>query len=384
MLNHSDLDVMLHALQQSSRKLLEWQRSKCDNVDASSSSLKLAEELDIVVEEINIVSKKVIQQQEHLVLLNKKMVSQQINQQEQFDFAQLACVNTRPDGIMLQVNRAAAQLFNKSPDYLVGKPLSACLSFKSRRAYWQQLHQNQEQSTEQVLQLEPCGCEAMDAVFKATSFSDGNGGSLIQWTIQPLGAEQSVPGVAPESTKPAVTFAKGTVIPLTTSKLWVVQQGLVKLTVTCESGDEVLLGLVAPGRLIGGSYALLPTYCATVLSGQAQLVDFSADDPTYARLQPMLSNAVQQRLQQAEQLLWAMGHRRVEDRIYHFLQVLTQEFGEPVQEGSRITVRLTHQEIADACCTTRVTTTRVLNRLIRDGKLLLDDQRCLILLNGLL
>ena len=46
-----------------------------------------------------------------------------------------------------------------------------------------------------------------------------------------------------------------------------------------------------------------------------------------------------------------------------FLELLAKDSGEPCEAGLRLNLRLTHQEIASALSTTRVTVTRVLGQL---------------------
>ncbi|MBD0389054.1 MAG: Crp/Fnr family transcriptional regulator, partial [Nostoc sp. C3-bin3] len=60
---------------------------------------------------------------------------------------------------------------------------------------------------------------------------------------------------------------------------------------------------------------------------------------------------------------------RVQERLQNLLQILKGEIGETVPQGTRLSVRFTHEEIASACCTTRVTITRLMGIL---------EQLCLI------
>ena len=73
-----------------------------------------------------------------------------------------------------------------------------------------------------------------------------------------------------------------------------------------------------------------------------------------------LAKAMAARYRQAESLLALLGLRRVEERVRGFLELLAKDFGEPCEAGLRLNLRLTHQEIASALSTTRVTVTRVL------------------------
>nr|WP_330359399.1 helix-turn-helix domain-containing protein [Moorena bouillonii] len=67
-------------------------------------------------------------------------------------------------------------------------------------------------------------------------------------------------------------------------------------------------------------------------------------------------------MRQTEILLAISGQRRVEVRLQHLLLLLKREVGEPVPEGIRIGMRLTHQDLANAIGTTRVTITRLLSK----------------------
>ena len=60
-------------------------------------------------------------------------------------------------------------------------------------------------------------------------------------------------------------------------------------------------------------------------------------------------------------------------------ELLAKDFGEPCEAGLRLNLRLTHQEIASALSTTRVTVTRVLGQLRDEGWLQIDASRHLVL-----
>ena len=62
-----------------------------------------------------------------------------------------------------------------------------------------------------------------------------------------------------------------------------------------------------------------------------------------------------------------------------FLELLAQDYGRPCEQGLMLTLRLTHQEIADALSTTRVTVTRVMGILKDEGWLLYDKDSQIIL-----
>ncbi|WP_366510831.1 Crp/Fnr family transcriptional regulator [Moorena sp. SIO3F7] len=85
------------------------------------------------------------------------------------------------------------------------------------------------------------------------------------------------------------------------------------------------------------------------------------------------------RMRQTEILLAISGQRRVEVRLQHLLLLLKREVGEPVPEGIRIGMRLTHQDLANAIGTTRVTVTRLLTKFKNEGAITVDSVRHIIL-----
>lgn len=135
--------------------------------------------------------------------------------------------------------------------------------------------------------------------------------------------------------------------------------------------------------LFGASLTALKTYQATAMSKQVQLVEFSlaeiASDPHLAQT---FFEQINRRLKQTELLLAIFAKRRVQDRLQHLLLLLQQEIGEFHSEGTRLKVRLTHEDFANACSTTRVTMTRLLLRLQQEGKIAFDCDRHLILKYG--
>ena len=126
----------------------------------------------------------------------------------------------------------------------------------------------------------------------------------------------------------------------------------------------------------------LETYQAKALS-DVYLIWYSIGEiensPTLAKeILPQLTR----RLRQVEGMLAIAGYRRVEERLRQLLLLLQQEIGQNVAEGTRIIVRLTHQDIANAINTSRVTVTRLLGQFKKKGVISFDSQRHLIIRHG--
>ncbi|MCP9792645.1 Crp/Fnr family transcriptional regulator [Vulcanococcus limneticus] len=175
-----------------------------------------------------------------------------------------------------------------------------------------------------------------------------------------------------------VHLSAGSRVPLLRNSLWLVARGMVKLSCITEQGDDLVLGLAGPNEPFGAPLTNLDLYEATTLCDSDLLcipLDEVEETPHIAR---SLVTAMASRMRQSEALIALLGLRRVEERVRGFLELLAQEYGQPCEQGLRLNLRLTHQDIAAALSTTRVTVTRVLGMLREEGWLQLDGQRQLV------
>jgi CRP-like cAMP-binding protein len=165
------------------------------------------------------------------------------------------------------------------------------------------------------------------------------------------------------------TFRKGQTIPLYDNDIWLVYRGVVQLTTLYPSGDEAILGLISPLMPFGIPLSLLQTYSATAINEvDAMRIPWREVQQSPELMECLLGQMVR-RLQQSEALSAIASHRRVEDRLLEFLQLLKRDLSQPTAQGHRLIIRLTHQHFANAIGTTRVTITRLLGQL-RDRNLI--------------
>ncbi|NEP23165.1 Crp/Fnr family transcriptional regulator [Moorena sp. SIO3I6] len=174
-------------------------------------------------------------------------------------------------------------------------------------------------------------------------------------------------------------YARGEQIPLVAQGVWEVDEGRVQLSTLSPEGEEIWLGWAESSAFFGNWFSVLSTYQAIALS-DVRLKWYSLaeinNSPYIA--QTILPQLVR-RMRQTEILLAISGQRRVEVRLQHLLLLLKREVGEPVPEGIRIGMRLTHQDLANAIGTTRVTVTRLLTKFKNEGAITVDSVRHIIL-----
>ena len=176
-----------------------------------------------------------------------------------------------------------------------------------------------------------------------------------------------------------VHLPAGSRVPLLKKSVWLVVRGMVKLSAISVQGDELLLGLAGPNEPFGDPLSNVEVYEATTLC-ESYLLCLTCDEIAAS---PHLAMALLQgmgvRYRQSEAMLGLLGLRRIEDRVRGFLELLANDYGQPCDQGLRLNIKLTHQELASALSTTRVTVTRVLGSLKDEGWLQLDGQRRLVI-----
>ena len=176
-----------------------------------------------------------------------------------------------------------------------------------------------------------------------------------------------------------VHLTAGSVVPLLKNNIWLVLRGMVKLGAISVHGDELLLGLAGPNEPFGEPFSTVEAYEAVALSNCDLLCLTTAEFEQSSQLCIAMMDAVAARYRQAEFMLSLLGLRRVEERVRGFLEMLAQDYGQPCDDGLRLNLRLTHQEMASALSTTRVTVTRVIGLLRDEGWLKIDPQRHLVI-----
>lgn len=157
-------------------------------------------------------------------------------------------------------------------------------------------------------------------------------------------------------------------------RLYIVQAGEVKLIKHSESGQDVILRVFAPGEVFGGiAFLTGDTYPA---SAQAQtdveLLSLSGEDfyeivHRYPEVALTVIRVLARRLHDAHEQMRQLVAERVERRLARMLLKLTDQVGVAVDEGVRINMPITRQDLADMTGTTLETVSRTISRWRREG-----------------
>jgi CRP-like cAMP-binding protein len=204
--------------------------------------------------------------------------------------------------------------------------------------------------------------------------------SIVQSADLDYSQQQHQPSVL---NKRLYFHAKGDEIPLFPEGVWQVTQGLVQLSANYEDGEQVLFGWAAAGAWFGTQGSDTLDYQAIALS-PVYLRWLRLDEiESSMRLSQLLLPELVKRMRQAELLLIINGRRHTVERLKGLLSLLKEEVGESLPNAqTRISYKFTHQQLASAIGTTRVTVSRMMAQFQAKGHMTLDRHRHLILDNG--
>ncbi|MFM1843562.1 MAG: hypothetical protein RLZZ490_2305, partial [Cyanobacteriota bacterium] len=151
-------------------------------------------------------------------------------------------------------------------------------------------------------------------------------------------------------------YDKNEVIPLKENGCWQIYRGILQVSQLTDNGEEILVGWAQAGSFVGLHLTLsqLDIYQAKALSDvylRWYSTESIAANPPLGEL--ILTQTIK-RLRQAESLLAIAGYKRVDERLQALLRLLAQDMGQHQEGGIRLSVRLTHQMLANAIGTTRV------------------------------
>lgn len=358
-------------------------------------------ELGVATERLEMAADLLYQQSRKLAIADRTTEINHQQYQALMEFIPDAYLLTDINGEIQAANRIAARLLDCTANALIGQSLVDLMPSADQQVFQTKVQQIYGSSTQEWrMRLQRCSAEEAETI-SVMAFVELNypcrhleGRDLeiepslqpsLQWLLRHPKADSRQGCIGQEEADsvyfgyPLQLYQKGATIHLSPQKIWQVKSGLVKLTTYAENGQEILIGLAGSAAPFGSDLTALPLYEATAITDTQLRSIPLADLATSAELRQQLLPQISQRLKQTEALLAIYGQPRVSDRLERLLDLLKQEIGEPVESGTRIKARLTHADLATACCTTRVTVTRLINQLQQQNKLIIDDQRHLIL-----
>lgn len=155
--------------------------------------------------------------------------------------------------------------------------------------------------------------------------------------------------------------------------LYIVKEGLVRLLSLSEKGAETILHLFKAGDVFGelilsedrrAFSAVAATDVLVTVVSRKSFVDILAAVP---RVGENFIRLLSRRLTKVEREFAGFGHTWSYHRLALVLLSLAREHGVETPKGTKIAVRLTHDDLAKLIGTTRETVTTQMSRLSRKG-----------------
>lgn len=158
-------------------------------------------------------------------------------------------------------------------------------------------------------------------------------------------------------------------------RVYFLQSGAVKLSRVYEAGDEITVALLRENSVFGvlslitGNksdrfYHAVAFTPVELMSQPIEQVQKALQEKP--ELSMIMLQGLSSRILQTEMMIETLAHRDMESRLVSFLLILCRDFGIPSPEGITIDLKLSHQAIAEAIGSTRVTVTRLLGDLRTD------------------
>jgi two-component system sensor histidine kinase VicK len=151
------------------------------------------QDLERALEEVKVAQEQIIENRHRMEQLQADLARQYQKYWQLFDDMPQAYVVTRPDSAILEVNKAASDLFNVSQRFLVGKTLSVFVCEERGRFLTETARAAATDATaEMTLRIRPRERAPLEVKARLTG-SDGS----LRWILQPV---VSVAAVASSST----------------------------------------------------------------------------------------------------------------------------------------------------------------------------------------
>ena len=158
-------------------------------------------------------------------------------------------------------------------------------------------------------------------------------------------------------------------------RVYFLVKGAVKLSRVYEAGEEITVALLRENSVFGvlslitgqradRFYHAVAFTPVELLSVPIEQVEKALKDNP--ELSMLMLKGLSSRILQTEMMIETLAHRDMGSRLVSFLLILCRDFGVPSQEGIMIDLKLSHQAIAEAIGSTRVTVTRLLGDLRQD------------------
>ena len=172
------------------------------------------------------------------------------------------------------------------------------------------------------------------------------------------------------------TFAPCELITLQSDCLCLLEQGIVKISAWTQEGSPVVLGYWGQNDIIGKPLNLIdPCRVKCLTEVKALYIPLSEIG--------CVSDLIAHHSCQTEELLKILHSDNIYLKLRAALVWLSNKFGQEENFGRSIGLHLTHQDLAETIGATRVSITKLINRLEQEGFLARPQRNSIVILKNL-
>ncbi|MGD1941542.1 MAG: global nitrogen regulator NtcA [Leptolyngbyaceae cyanobacterium] len=167
-------------------------------------------------------------------------------------------------------------------------------------------------------------------------------------------------------------------------RVYFLMKGAVKLSRVYEIGEEITVALLRENSVFGVLSLITgersDRFYHAVAFTPVELLSLPIDQVQPAltenpELAMVMLKGLSSRILQTEMMIETLAHRDMGSRLVSFLLILCRDFGLPSSDGITIDLKLSHQAIAEAIGSTRVTVTRLLGYLRQEGMIAIHKKK---------
>jgi global nitrogen regulator NtcA len=167
-------------------------------------------------------------------------------------------------------------------------------------------------------------------------------------------------------------------------RVYFLLKGAVKLSRVYEAGEEITVALLRENSVFGvlslitgqKSDRFYHAVAFTPVELMSAPIDhFQRSLKENPELSKLMLQGLASRILQTEMMIETLAHRDMASRLVSFLLILCRDFGVPSVNGITVDLKLSHQAIAEAIGSTRVTVTRLLGELRQEEMISISKKR---------
>ena len=168
-------------------------------------------------------------------------------------------------------------------------------------------------------------------------------------------------------------------------EVFLIKGGRIKLTKVLEDGTELMLDIRKPGDFVGenmfseeNQYPVSAVCLEDTLTCGFTRTQFEELVLQHPSVGLQVIKTLSERISWLTNRVGSLAVSNIEDRLYRVLSNVAKEHGEQSPQGVVIQFPLTHEDLSFLTGAHRVTITRAMKALKKEGKIILEDRRLIL------